>query len=235
MIASYLSFSYYYFDGWWYSGLGTLLIVFFAFRIWPADFLTQTGLKISARKLMYSLILVVILSTGAYILMKSIASENGITIQYETFTNYIHDIFYTLNEEIVLGAVLLGIIRRKFTTLHPAMISLLVAVIFMIFHYIFYRWIFTDSGILMVSTLTSLLFVGILRNNLILFTGHVGYAWAFHASWMAVMFGCNHLYTTDGQLLSELERFNLYLGSPKILPLIAILMLITLYSIIRKN
>lgn len=234
LFLSYLSFSYYYFKGWWYSGLGTMLIIFFAYLIWRDDFLFRTGLKISGRVLAASIILVIFATAGAYILMNSIASENSINISYSTWKNLIHDGFYTLNEEIILGAILLGCIRRKFTALHPVWIALMVALIFMIFHYIFYRWIFTDRGILKGITLVSLLFVGILRNNLILTTGHVGFSWAFHVGWMAVMFGCYHSQTMEDRGLSELERFNLYLGSPKAIIIVTIIMLITFLFYFRK-
>jgi len=214
MVACYLIFSYYVFNGWWYSGIGTLLVVFFAYLLWRKDFLYRVGLKMNGVILFSSLFLMLILTVGGYGLMKSIAHRNGVMIQYADYRNFIHDVFYTLNEEIILGAVLLGYVRHRFRKLQPAAVSVLVAILFACVHYLFYRWIFNDRGILTWLTLATLTMVGILRNNLILTTGHVGYSWAFHASWMAVMFGMYHYQTGNLEGLQEYERFNLYLGSP---------------------
>jgi hypothetical protein len=214
MVLCYLLFSYNVFSGWWYSGVGTLLIVFFAFLLWHQDFLFRIGLKMNRAILLTALFLMLILTAGGYGLMKSIANRNDILIQYADYRNFLHDLFYTLNEEIMLGAVLLGQVRERFKKLHPVAVSILVALLFAVVHYIFYRWIFTDKGILTLLTLVSLAMVGILRNNLILTTGHVGFSWAFHASWMAIMFGTHHYYINDLAALPEFVRFNLYLGSP---------------------
>lgn len=68
-------------------------------------------------------------------------------------------------------------------------------------------------GILTLSTLVTLFAIGVLRNNLILTTGHIGYTWALHFSWIVVMFGGTHLHLENFTELTEAERFNLYLGS----------------------
>jgi len=214
MVACYLIFSYNLFSGCWYSGIGTLLIVFFAFLLWREDFLFRIGLKMNTAILLMALFLMLILTAGGYGLMQSLANRNGVMIQYADYRNFIHDLFYTLNEEVILGAVLLGYVKQRFRNLQPAAISVLVAILFAGVHYLFYRWIFTDRGILTWLTLISLIMVGVLRNNLILTTGHVGFSWAFHASWMAVMFGTYHYHTGNLEALLEYERFNLYLGSP---------------------
>ena len=214
MILSYLLFSYYYFKGWWYSGIGTLLIAFFAYMLWRRDFLFKIGLKMNAIVIIFSVSLALLMSTAGYGLMKSVASKNEVMIQYSDYRNYIHDFFYTLNEEIILGAVLLGLTRQIIKKMPPAAISIIVAILFAIFHYLFYRWVFIESGILSSLTLLTLVLVGILRNNLILTTGHVGFSWAVHVSWMAVMFGTYHYYIDSLESLPEFERFNLYLGSP---------------------
>lgn len=214
MVLSYLLFSYNVFSGCWYSGIGTLLIIFFAFLVWRQEFLFRIGIKINRTILFTSLLMVLILTAGGYGLMRSIANRVGVMIQYADWRNFIHDSFYTLNEEMILGAVLLGWFRDRFIKLHPPAVSVLVAILFAGLHYLFYRWIFTDRGILSLLTLSSLTMVGILRNNLILATGHVGFSWALHVSWIAVMFGTFHYHTDSLEGLLEYERFNLYLGSP---------------------
>lgn len=234
MVASYLVFSYNVFSGFWYSGIGTLLIIFFAFLVWRQEFLYRIGIKIKGTILFASILLVLILTAGGYGLMNFIASRAGVMIQYVDWRNYIHDSFYTLNEEMILGAVLLGWFRDRFKKLSPVAVSVLVAILFAFLHYLFYRWIFLDKGILSWLTLSSLVMVGILRNNLILATGHVWFSWAFHASWMAVMFGTFHYHTENLEGLAEYERFNLYLGSPLTFAIIATFAFIS-FGLFRKK
>lgn len=227
MVASYLIFSYNIFSGFWYSGIGSLLIVFFALLVWRREFLFKTGIKINKAIILSTLFLMLILTAGGYVLMKSIATRACVVIQYADWRNFIHDLFYTLNEEMILGAMLLGWFRYRFRKLHPAAVSVLVAILFACLHYVFYRWIFMDRGILNWLALSSLAMVGILRNNLILTTGHVGFSWALHASWMALMFGTHHYHSVSLEKLMEYERFNLYLGSPLTFAIIATLAIIS--------
>jgi hypothetical protein len=95
--------------------------------------------------------------------------------------------------------------------------SICLAVVFSLIHYIFYRWIFADKGILSISTLITLFLVGIVRNSLIIHSGHIGYSWALHFGWIAIMFGSSHTYLKTNMYVTEPERFNLYLGSPEML------------------
>jgi len=120
MVLSYLLFSYYYFKGWWYSGIGTMLILCFAYLLWRQDYLVRVGLKINCRILVFSLLLTLILSVAGYLLMNIVAQRNEVIIHYSDFRNYIHDLFYTLNEEIILGAVLLGLVKQICKKLHPS-------------------------------------------------------------------------------------------------------------------
>jgi hypothetical protein len=68
-----------------------------------------------------------------------------------------------------------------------------------------------------ITTLTTLFLVGFVRNSLIFQTGHIGYSWALHFGWMAVMFGSIHVDLETGSKLTELRPFNLYLGSVEML------------------
>ncbi len=234
LVISYALLSYNYFPGWWYSSLGTLAIVFLTFLLWNDNFLKRTGLKISIREIINSLILAVLLILAALVIMKYIASQHSISIKFTNWRNYYHDIFYVLNEEIVLGAIPLWFMIRKLK-MKPLIASLSLAVAFAIVHYVFYKWVFLERGTIQITTLLSLFFVGIIRNNLIIQTGHIGYSWALHFSWMAVMFGSAHSYLTTDEWLTEPVRFNTYLGSYEMLGISAILLAGSLISIKRTR
>ncbi len=234
LFLSYISFSYYYFGSWWNSSVGTVLILLFAYFIWKKDFLKQTGLQLDLNTIGKSIILTGIIATGAFFLMKWIAAHHNIEITYTNWKDYYHDVFYILNEEVVIGAILLFFLVNK-KKMHPLIAATSLAIVFALIHFVFYKWIFLDSGVLGISTLATLFFVGFVRNSLILQSGHIGYSWALHFGWMSIMFGCRHSDETSLQKISESERFNIYLGSPAMLIISAVLALLILAYWIRKT
>ncbi len=166
--------------------------------------------------------------------MDYIGSINSVEIQLTNFKNYFHDIFYTLNEEIILGAIPLFILTKR-TNIHPLLISSLLAIAFAAFHFIFYKWIFLESGLLYPNTLITLSLVGFIRNNLILTFGHIGYSWAIHFGWVASMFGSHHFFRETGVRLTEPERFNMYLGSNELVIVSFLLALMTAMLFLKKS
>jgi hypothetical protein len=226
LIASHLLFSYNYLPGWWYSSLGTASILIFALTIWGDECLKMTGLSLKWNEVLITVLLTMSLLAGAYFLMTSIAEKCDVAIVLTKWKNYYHSFFYTLNEEIILGSILLFSLKKAIGN-RPLLISVGVAVVFSVIHFIFYKWIFLDRGILSITTLAVLALIGIVRNNLILTYGHLGYAWALHFSWIAVMFGSHHFYTIDSRRLTEPERFNMYLGSTSMLLISTILAILS--------
>lgn len=216
LILSYLLFSYYYFGKWWNSSVGSVLILFFSHLIWKKDFLKHIGLQLDFKTVIKSILLAGLITICAFLIMKYIAGRNDIQIRFTSWRDYYHDIFYILNEEIVLGAILLFYLINK-GKIRPVTASIGLAVFFALIHFVFYRWIFDNRGLIGISTMTSLFLVGFVRNSLIFQTGHIGYSWALHFGWMAVMFGSIHVDMDTGTNLTELRRFNLYLGSGEML------------------
>ncbi len=227
MILSYILFSYYVFRGRWNSSIGTILILIFSYLIWGKSFLKPTGLSLTVKTVVKSLLLVTIITFCSLLLMKFIVHKQGIVILFTSWKDYYHDVFYVLNEEIILGPIILfNLVYKK--KLKPLLASIGLAFAFSIIHFIFYKWIFDVRGIVCLSTLLSLFFIGIFRNNLILYTGHIAYSWVFHFGWIAVMLGSKHVFLDSGIELNELQKFNLYLGSTEMIILTFTLALISL-------
>jgi hypothetical protein len=169
-----------------------------------------------------SIILVVIIAGCSLLIQKYIGNKNEILISYNDWRDYYHVFFYVLNEEIILGAILLFSIVYKWK-FKPILASICLAVVFSLIHFVFYRWVFADRGLLGISTLVTLFLVGFVRNSLILHTGHIGYSWALHFGWIAIMFGSRHTNLSTNMYVSEIESFNIYLGSSAML-IISIIM-----------
>jgi hypothetical protein len=205
-----------------YSSIGSLLIIFLSYLIWGKGFLKQIGLQLNLQTVIKAIILSVIITTCSLLIMKYIGNKDNIRIEYYNWRDYYHVMFYVLNEEIVIGAILLFTLVNKLK-FRPVVASLCLAVLFSLIHYIFYKWIFADRGVLGISTLITLFLVGFVRNSLIIQTGHIGYSWALHFGWIAIMFGSTHTNLNTNMYVSEPESFNLYLGSTDVL-IISIIM-----------
>ncbi len=230
---SYGFLSYNFFGGWWNSSVGSLLIILFSYLIWGKNFLKHTGLKLDLQTIAKSIILAGIVAICALLIMKFIANKHNVQISFTNWRDYYHDIFYILNEEIVIGAILLFALvhRRK---IKPLIASVGLAVFFALIHFAFYKWISNDKGLIGISTLTTLFLVGFVRNSLIIQTGHIGYSWALHFGWMVVMFGSMHIDLNTNLRVTEPERFNLYLGSIEMLIISIIIAGLSLTYWIKK-
>jgi len=234
MILFYLLFSYYYFGAWWHSSVGSGLIILCAYFIWKKDFLNQIGLNLSINTILKTIVLVITVAVASYFLMVHLAHKYDVVIRYSHWHNYYHDIFYILNEEIILGAIILfGLLKKN---IKPIVASISLAIFFSIVHFVFYKWIFDDKGIISITTLVTLFLVGYVRNYLIITTKHIGYSWALHFGWMVIMFGCNHTQLNTIIELSESVRFNMYLGSIEMLFVSIVLAAIsTILMLTRKT
>ncbi len=230
---SYGFFSYSFLGGWWNSSVGSLLIIFFSYLIWDTDSLKHIGLELDLKTILKSIILSGLVAICALLIMKYIANKHNIQISFTNWRDYYHDVFYILNEEIVIGAILLFSLVDRIK-IKPIFASVGLAVFFALIHFAFYKWIFNDKGIIGISTLTALFLVGFVRNSLIFQTGHIGYSWALHFGWMVVMFGSMHIDSTTNLRLTEPERFNLYLGSIEMLIISMIIAGISLIYWIKK-
>ena len=235
LIIIYVLFSYSFLGDWLYSSLGTLLIIFLSFLIWGNGFLEKVGLQFKLQTIVKSIILVVIIAGCSIFILKYIGNKNDIRIEYYNWRDYYHVLFYVLNEEIVIGAILLFTLVYKWK-MRALVASICLAVGFALLHYVFYRWIFADRGVLGISTLITLFLVGFVRNSLILYTGHIGYSWALHFGWIAIMFGSRHTFVSTNMYVSELESFNIYLGSTEMLVLSILFAGVTLaYWVVKYN
>ena len=234
LLSSYLAFSYYYFNGWWYSSIGTGLILVFSFLIWGKDFLKVVGLKLSIKTILKTLLLTIGTVVSSLLLIKYIGSKNDIVIQFTSFKNYYHDAFYILNEEIILGGIPIFLLVNKLK-INPIKVSIGLALFFAIIHFAFYKWIFIEKGIIECQTLFTLFLVGIVRNNLILVNKHIGYSWALHFGWMVILFGCLPIWVETDTVVTEPERFNIFLGSIEMLVISVVLAGVSLIHMVLSQ
>jgi hypothetical protein len=209
--------------GCWVSLAGSLLILAFAKLAWPRDWVTRAGLRIRWREAVVSGLLFLAGLTVSYVLVHRAANASGIEFvpmveRSDIGYLFVHTVGQTLNEEIVLGALLLTALSRWCGNRRLILVSVGVALVFALLHSAFYAFrVESDPnyGWLTVTALVAVFGVGVLRNNLILASRHIGYAWAIHLGWNVVCF--HSRFTVPDRAvpsLNEPERFNLLLGYP---------------------
>jgi hypothetical protein len=213
LLFTYVLFSYNYLRGWWCSSIGTVLILLLCYLNWNKDYLRIAGLNLNIKIVVKSIFATAIVTVCSLLLMKYIAEKLNVSIHlFSKWIDYYHDIFYVLNEEIVIGALVLFYLTQK-RKIKPIYASVGLALFFSAIHFVFYRWIFADKGIIQIPALITLFLIGFVRNNLIIVNGHIGYSWALHFGWIVIMFGCIHQHNDTQMIMSEPDIFNNYLGS----------------------
>jgi hypothetical protein len=226
----------------WTSIVGSALIILLSRLAWSKGGMEVIGLRIPRQQIGISLLLLCFVLVGSFTIIRTIATRAG-AIFIPVYENrkwlslLVHTIGQTLNEEIVLGALFLGAIKDRFRSVHPLVTSTGVALIFSLLHYSFYGLRppqLVNYGILSVTTLISLFSMGIVRNNCILSTGNIGYAWALHLGWNVAFIGGSFHWSGSNTKLTEPSMFNLVLGN-RYLVVVAIVLMILSFLLFVKG
>jgi membrane protease YdiL (CAAX protease family) len=222
--------------------VGSFLIAIIARAAWPTQWKARLGLGIPSRAAVWAIGLAVFLILSLYWMVRMIAGLQNIAYQspiaeYGILSLvYLHTLGQTLNEEMLFGALILAGMQRAFSRTSPFLIASLVAFGFSGLHFIFYAWVVLppNSGALTASALFVLLGIGMLRNTLILKTGHIAYSWSVHLCINLV--GLIGMYSFEnGVELTEPQVFNYILGSPVAVILSCFVLLTCGLSLLRMN
>lgn len=237
--------------GWNASLLATVLILLiFRFRD-PTDWKQKLGIDFRRTDWIGFIASTVILIIISYFLVGYLATENGFTFKpmilyYKEFTSpefpfhpilgyYFYYVFETLNEELIIGAVLLMGLERNFRNLHKNTIAISIALFFSLMHQGMYLWSPVQSGTLLTyQTVLSLFFVGIIRNALILKTRKVAYSWAIHLAVNLVFFPGYYIHHTTHTMAAEPDKFNLVFGNHTMMILTGIFAVVSLIWMNRR-
>lgn len=221
--------------------IGMILIIFLGGKAWPESWSDRLGLKIPRRAALISIISLPFIILISHLMVLKISLNHNISYisWFSDFSTskYLQNFAQAFNEEMVLGALLLYFIKKSFVKIHPLFIAMGVAIMFALFHYIFFSWMVIlpiYSGKLTLPTLMTLFLVGMLRNTLILKNSHIAYAWTLHFGFNLVLLRGTFFDPQRDMLLNQPESFNLILGSP-IMLLTGILMFIFSLFLYRRD
>lgn len=220
--------------GWWWSLTGSALIVAAAYQAWPTDALRRLGLRYDRGSILVCALLLLTCAIGSYVMIRFVISQSE--FRFEPFwqqrrwgLQLLHTVGQTLNEEMVVGALLLGAVRRVLPRASVSFIAVIVAAAFSVLHFVFYHWVLVNTynyGTLELSVVATLWMVGIVRNLLILRSGHIAYAWALHFGFNVHAFS-GWVRDANGSYLNEPAMFNVLLGHPAALAVTTTLAVLT--------
>ncbi len=218
------------YNTWWLALLASAIIILLSYVIWPSKNIDLLGLKIPPNQVLVSLGLAAGTVVIAWLLIGAVAPEQGITVtplwsRANWLALVVHTLGQTLNEEMLLGSLLLKSVSNRFKCLAPVAVSILVALVFSLLHYAFYAFRPPDIinyGLLSLVSLVTVFAAGVLRNNCILSTGNIGFAWAIHFGWNLIFIDSLYRLSTSGVGLNEPQMFNIILGSLPALLLVSL-------------
>ena len=235
IILIYLLTSYVPYLGVYVSVSGTALIIFSGWLFLKKNIFQTIGLNFTVRDWMIIPLVVVITAFTAFVIIGTIAHENGYvrvpSLSLIPTVRSLHTIGQTLNEEIVLGFILIMRMRLIPLMRHPLILSVSASMMFAVFHYLFYLLSPYQGSPLDAITLFNIFLIGTVRYNLILKFNHIGYAWAIHYGWNFVMFG-GEFYLNE-TLIREYDVFNDFIGSPESLVLFLLIAVATFFMLMR--
>ena len=216
--------------GWMFSLLSTILIISFMRIRDPEKWSRKLGINFKKTDILRFVIITMLLSVIAFFIVDFVSMVDGYDFKpklfyYKTYlganypfhyivANYLYYIPETFNEEMLIGALLLMGIERRFEKLNKNYIVVIVALIFSVMHQGLYKWSPVQSGeLLTLTTIATLFFVGVLRNSLILKTRNIALSWAIHLSFNMVFFSGLFINTGNGEFQDEPEVFNIVFGN----------------------
>ena len=216
--------------GWMFSLLSTILIISFMRIRDPEKWSRKLGINFKKTDILKFVIITMLLSVIAFFIVDFVSMVDGYDFKpklfyYKTYlganypfhyivANYLYYIPETFNEEMLIGALLLMGIERRFEKLNKNYIVVIVALIFSLMHQGLYKWSPVQSGeLLTLTTIATLFFVGVLRNSLILKTRNIALSWAIHLSFNMVFFSGLFINTGNGEFQDEPEVFNIVFGN----------------------
>jgi hypothetical protein len=198
---------------WWLSALGTVLIVAIATVLWKKDFKEFLGLDFSRNSLLITAIATFGVMILSALLFRRLSANNFFLVSSCSSLMYLHIAFNTLNEEMILGSLILNLFTKQLYWLKNLTASILVALFFVLFHFGLSWLALSQMPLMAVTTLLALILLNFTRNNLILLTGHVGFSWALHFGIMVTLFSCTFTVSTTGALLSEANLSDIFFGN----------------------
>jgi len=217
--------------GFWISAAAACLILLLARFAFGETWRDRLGIAVGVRGRLVFLATLAVTVPVAAVLLRHMAARSGLEASLTPVLDRPGGIafttFQTLNEELVVGALLLLTLDRR----HPGrrgVIGVAVAAVFALLHVALYasphqRLLGATPVTLAPLTVLSLFLVGIARNNMILARGDIAMAWGLHLGFNVPFLVGSIFDPATGASPTEPARFDAVFGHVPMVAALAVL------------
>jgi membrane protease YdiL (CAAX protease family) len=213
--------------GWWKFGGSSLAIVLLWRWAKPGGYTTELGIRLRCFDVCLWVLSLLAVGIMASYLIPGVLRQHGYVPAPHSSPvwKYLAVPFQTLNEEVVLRALLLTalahIVKVRLAT------SISVAALFVVLHFVLYR-LGPPHVALSIQSLNTLLLAGLAFNEFFLATGSIAIPYGVHLGWNLTRFGNDWIDQSSSYSLQQGVDFNLIEGNSRVIALAAVLALIAL-------
>ncbi len=220
--------------GWWKFAASSLAIGLLWRWAKPGGFATDFGIRLHRVDVFLGGLSLLAVGIIASYLIPGVLRQHGYVPAPHSSSvwKYLAVPFQTLNEEMVLRAMLLTalahIVKVRLAT------SISVAAVFMVLHFVLYL-LGPPHVALSIQSLTTLFLVGLAFNEFFLATGSIAIPYGVHLGWNLTRFGNDWIDQGSTGPLREGVDFNLIEGNCWVIALAAVLALIAVAARFRPS
>jgi hypothetical protein len=204
---------------WWAFVLVTAAIAVALRLVLGAQWTRDAGLKLSPARAFWVIVAFIVVAAASNTLLHHVYETVGLRATAPTIAEQAGFLFQALNEEILFRALLIGLVVmavRPTTLISFVLISLGLALVFPVGHFLMYRFTNPMHLALSLPALATLFCAGLAMNNLYLAFRHIGFSWALHAGWNVVWLPATFYDAATNMPLYEPQIFQRVLGAPAV-------------------
>jgi membrane protease YdiL (CAAX protease family) len=219
--------------GWW-KFAGSCIVIVLLWR-WarPKAFMSDLGIRFRRIDLGLAVFSLLVVGIIARHLIPGVVRQHGYVVgRSDPGWMYLAVPFQTLNEEMVLRALLLTSLAQIVNV--RLLVSATVAAVFVALHFVLYRF-GPPHALLSVQALATLLLAGLAFNEFFLARGNIAVPFAIHLGWNLTRFGNDWIEQSSGDPLPQGTDFNLIEGNSKVIALAMGLSLVALATRFRSS
>lgn len=190
------------------------------------------GLKLPPTHVFMVVAAFAVVATGTKMLLPIVYEAAGLKANAPSIEDQTGFLFQAFNEEIFFRALMIGFIIQYVRSAVP--ISIGVAFLFPVAHFLLYRFSNPMHLALSINALATLFLAGVAWNNLFLAFRHIGFSWALHAGWNVVWLPAAIYDASTHERLHEPQIFDRVLGSPTVVTTACVIAVLSFVFLTRR-
>lgn len=220
-------------DHWWAFVLVTAAIMVALRLLIGRQWVNYAGLKLPPTHVLMVVAAFVLVAMGSEALLPIIYKAVGLKANAPDIDDQVGFVFQAFNEEIFFRALMIGFVIQYVRSV--PLISIGLAFLFVVPHFLMYRFTNPMHLTLSIASLATLFFAGVAMNNLYLTFRHIGFSWALHAGWNVVWLPAAFYDASTNALLHEPQIFDRVLGAPAIVAMACAVAVLSFVLLVQRR